>query len=70
VLEAPWVGADEFSALEAKYRAEDAGGTPKRYTFEDPERSYEVEIAGFEGRPYQHLRAGVRLSLRVLSAME
>ena len=68
VLEAPWVGAEEFSALDDKYRDEEAEGTPKHYTFQDPERAYEVEIAGLEGRPYQHLRAGVRLSLRVLSA--
>jgi|GEM_PF-2932710 len=67
VLEAPWVGADEFSALTDKYRDEDPEGTPRRYTFQDPERTYEVEMAGLEGRPYQHLRAGVRMSLRVLS---
>jgi len=70
VLEAPWVAAEEFSALDARYRAEDPGGTPRRYTFQDADRDYEVEIAGLEGRPYQHLRAGVRLSLRVLSVME
>ena len=67
VLEAPWVSAEEFSALHDKYRDEDAAGTPKRYTFQDPERDYEVEIAGLDGHPHQHLRAGARLTLRVLS---
>ena len=68
VLESPWVRREEWLSIQARAQAEDAYGVPKRYTFEDPDRDYEVEIVTLEGHPYhQHLNAGVRLVLRVLS---
>jgi len=68
VLESPWVRREEWLSIQARAQAEDAYGVPCRYTFEDPDRDYEVEIVTLEGKPYhQHLNAGVRLVLRVLS---
>lgn len=68
VLESPWVRREEWLSIQERAQAEDAYGVPKRYTFEDPDRSFEVEIIGLDGKPYhEHLNQGVRLTLRVLS---
>lgn len=67
-LEAPFTSQGEFLSVQERYQAEDAGGLPHRYTFEDPDRDYEVEIVSLEGRPYRGLYRDMRIGLKVLSA--